>query len=151
MAKLIITTDQNFLRKVSKPVTVFDERLHRLLDDMRDTLSDADGVGLAAVQVGVLYRACIVRVANEVCELINPEIILKGKDKVAEEMCLSIPGVSARVRRPQNVTVRAFDRNGNQFTREFYNVSSICACHEIDHLDGILFTDKAISGSESKK
>jgi len=145
MAKLKITTEQEFLRKISKPVTDFGDRLHCLLDDMRDTLADADGVGLAAVQVGVLYRVCVVRDSGEICELINPEIIAHGKEKISEEMCLSIPEVCMRVKRPQSVTVKAFDRLGKPFTREFRNLASICACHEIDHMDGILFIDRAVT------
>jgi len=161
VAILRITTDAEFLRKKSKPVTEFNARLHQLLDDMRDTLEDAWGLGLAAVQVGVLYRVCLVRcekssppnggvdahgaqTANGVVELINPEIIACSSEKPGEEGCLSVPDAGYHtVIRPHKVTVRAQDRNGKTFTRDFEKISAVCACHEIDHMDGILFTDKS--------
>ena len=144
MAILKITTDLEFLRKKSKPVTEFNARLHQIIDDMRDTLKNAHGAGLAAVQVGILYRVCLVVASDGVVELVNPEIINSSNPKSAEEGCLSVPDSGYLfVSRPHIVTVRAQDRFGNTFTRDFEKMSAVCACHETDHLDGILFTDKA--------
>jgi peptide deformylase len=145
MATLKIVTDQEFLRKKSKQVTEFNARLHQLLDDMRDTLKNAKGSGLAAVQVGVLYRACLVSedaALSTVTELINPEIIAASLPKKGDEGCLSIPNTYAAVIRPQKVTVRAQDRNGITFKQTFEKTAAVCVSHEIDHLNGILFTDR---------
>ena len=142
MARLKITTDQDFLRKISKPVTSFDSHLHRVVDDMRDTLSYVNGLGLAAVQIGVLYRVCLVNDRGEVVELVNPEIIRQSSPKIDEEACLSIPNEFYMIERPSRVLVRAYDRYGKKFEREFKGLSSICAAHEIDHLNGIIISDK---------
>jgi len=155
MAKLkIITEPDPILRKVSKPVTDFDARLHQLLDDMTETCRSVAGLGLAAVQVGILYRACIVQTATgtitrngpdsqgDFVELINPEIVLAANPSLGEEGCLSVKLGHGNVRRPQIVRVRAQDRHGNTFKRDFHGMEAVCVCHEIDHLDGILFTDK---------
>jgi peptide deformylase len=123
-------------------VEVFDARIHRILDDMRDTLKHANGVGLAAVQIGVLYRICLIMTPSGVLECINPEISAQSKVKIGEEMCLSLPGECYKVKRPQFVTVTAFDRHGHQFMAELKGISAVCACHEIDHLNGILFVDR---------
>ena len=144
MAKLKIVRDEEFLRKKSKPVTVFDGRLCQLIDDMFDTLRSADGLGLAAVQVGVLYRVCLVATNNGMVELVNPEIIEMKNLKIGEEGCLSVPRVHGNVERPHHVTVRAFGRYGKEFTVTFEKISAVCICHEIDHMDGILFTDRVI-------
>jgi len=142
MARLKIITDQDFLHNVCKPVTDFGARLHRLLDDMRETLENIQGAGLAAPQVGVLWRACIVATDNGIVELINPEMVLESNPKTAEEACLSIPNQSGFVSRPQRSTVSAYDRNGNQILVKFRGFSSACASHELDHLNGILYIDK---------
>ena len=147
----ILTDREPRLRKKSRPVTEFNDRLHILLDDMRDTLMKADGVGLAAPQVGVLRRAVIVLDVNKeaetdeekIIELINPEIIETSGSQTDTEGCLSFPGQYGIVTRPQNVTVRAQDRYGNEFTVSGYGLTGRCFCHEIDHLDGVLFVDIA--------
>jgi len=141
VAILKITTDLDFLHKKSKPVTVFDARLHALINDMRDTLADAEGAGIAAVQVGVLWRVCLVMTPNGVVEFVNPEILSQRNPKTGKEMCLSLPQVCHRVFRPQLVTVVAKDRNGNDFTIDLEKIGAVCVCHEIDHMDGIVITD----------
>ena len=146
----ILTKEQPTLYKKCRPVTEFNPRLHQLLDDMRETLMDANGVGLAAPQVGVLRRAVLVietNVAEDedeyVIELINPEILETSGEQDGAEGCLSVPGEYGLVKRPMNVKVRAQDRNGNWFEVEGTGLTARCFCHEIDHLDGIVFTSKA--------
>ncbi len=141
----------SILLKHSRPVTDFNKRLHTLLDDMRETLLGADGVGLAAPQVGVLRRAVIVMDTNkteltpeeQIIELINPEIVEADGEQTGKEGCLSIPGVYGIVSRPGHVRVRAQDRFGNTFEVEGEGLTARCFCHEIDHLDGHLFTERA--------
>lgn len=147
----ILTKEQPGLYKKSRPVTVFNSRLHQLLDDMADTLEEAGGVGLAAPQVGVLRRAVLVietNVENEedeyIIELINPEIVETSGEQDGAEGCLSVPGEYGMVKRPMNVKVRAQDRYGEWFEVEGTGLTARCFCHEIDHLDGIVFTSKAI-------
>jgi len=142
MAIRKIVQDTEFLRKSSKPVTEFDERLHELLDDMAGTLDDVGGIGLAAVQVGVLYRVCLIQVGGAYLELVNPEIISTKGEKKGEEGCLSLPKQWLKIARPTKVTVRAYDRHGNPFTRVLQKLHAVCACHEIDHLNGVLMTDR---------
>ena len=134
------------LRTVCKPVTQFDESLCRLLDDMQETLKDAGGVGLAAPQVGILRRVVVLLDVNkepeEMVELVNPEVIeQKGSERVVEG-CLSVPGVYGYVTRPTWAKIRAQDRNGNWFEREGEGIVAQCFCHETEHLDGHLFTEK---------
>jgi len=132
------------LEKVCHPVTEFNERLHLLLDDMRETLEESGGVGLAAPQVGVLRRIVVIEVTpGEVLELINPEIIAQSGEMTGPEGCLSVPGKQGIVKRPSYVRVSALDRNGVMQTYEGTELLARCFCHEIDHLDGILYTDKA--------
>ncbi len=133
------------LHKLSKPVTAFDARLHRLLDDMADTMRHANGVGLAAPQVGVLRRVALIEVDEEqgIIELINPEIVKQSGEQTGVEGCLSVPGRYGFVTRPMAVTVRAQNRDG-----DFFEVSGegLCArafCHELEHLDGTLFVTHA--------
>ncbi len=140
----ILNEKEPLLRKKSRPVTEFNDRLHELLDDMKETLLLADGVGLAAPQVGVLRRAVIVNVDDNYIELINPEIVSAKGEETSPEGCLSIPGVCGTVTRPYQVKVKAFDRNGKQFTVSGKGLLARAFCHEIDHLDGILFIDKVI-------
>jgi len=138
----ILRDDNNTLRKVSRPVTSFNKRLHDLLDDMRETLDEANGLGLAAPQVGILRRAVlVVNDADEVCELINPEIVSADGEQEGFEGCLSVPGYYGVVKRPYAVTVKAFDRYGEPFTLTGEGMTARCFCHEIDHLNGHLYTE----------
>ena len=139
-----IEKDSEFLRKKSKPVKNFDESLWQLLDDMKETMHQKNGVGIAAVQVGVLKRAIIVEPNGMYLELINPQIISQEGSDEMEEGCLSVGKIRGIVRRPMVVTVKAQDRFGYNFiiTGEKYLAQVLC--HEIDHLDGILFIDKMI-------
>lgn len=140
----IIELGDEVLRKKSFPVTDFSEKTHQLLDDMKDTLKKAEGAGLAAVQVGVLRRMFVCDVKEGYFEFINPEIIeTKGKRKDIEG-CLSIPKKHGFVIRPKYVKVKAQDRNGNFFEIEAEDFFAKCICHEYDHLDGIVYTDKAV-------
>ena len=141
------------LGKVCRPVTEFNRRLHELLDDMLETLEDANGAGLAAPQVGVLRRACVVidMDSNEYIELVNPEIIAQSGEQTGLEGCLSVPGKWGIVTRPNYVRVRAQDRDGNWFEVEGEEMTARCFCHEIEHLDGHLFvehTDRLMEGEE---
>ena len=130
------------LTKVCRPVTEFNARLHQLLDDMADTLAEAGGVGLAAPQVGILRRVCIVEDAQgEIIELINPEIIKTEGEQTGLEGCLSVPGKYGIVTRPMVVRVRAQDRYGTTFEVEDEELTARCFCHEIEHLDGHLFSE----------
>ena len=140
----VVKIGEASLRKKSKPVKDFDEDLWQLLDDMKDTMYKNDGMGLAAPQVGVLRRVVVMDVNNAFFELVNPEIIKsKGKD-VEEEGCLSVGRFRGRVERPYEVTVKAFDRFGYPFTLTGEKWLARCICHELDHLDGVLFVDKSI-------
>ena len=119
----------------------FDGRLHKLLDDMKETLIDANGVGLAAPQVGILRRVVLVDTGDEVLELINPSLLETSGEQVGAEGCLSLPGKYGLVKRPNYAKVRAQDRNGNWFEAEGEELIARCFCHELDHLDGILYTE----------
>ena len=145
MAKrqLVLSPDE-LLRKKSREVTTFDARLHQLLDDMAETMKTADGVGLAAPQIGVLRRAVIVDVGDGVIELINPKIIQHSGEQRDAEGCLSCPGEYGIVERPMHVVVEAQDRHGKKFTIEGEELKARAFCHEIDHLDGIIFKKRAI-------
>ncbi len=142
-------TDNDILRKVSRPVTEITPKILTILDDMRDTLLKTGGVGLAAVQVGFLRRMFIVDIGveedrNEIVEFINPEIIsTKGTQEEAEG-CLSVPGKYGLTKRPKTVTVRATDRNGKPFEFTGSDLIGRCLCHEYEHLDGKLYTDSVI-------
>lgn len=140
----IRTKDDEILSKKCKPVTKFDEKLHILLDDMYDTMSSHDGVGLAAPQVGILKRAVVIDVGDGVIELINPEIIAESGEQVGSEGCLSVPGVWGEVARPNIVTVKAQDRNGKWFEATGEELLARAFCHEIEHLDGKLFLERVI-------
>ena len=146
----ILTKEQPGLYKHCRPVTDFNSRLHQLLDDMRETLMSANGVGLAAPQVGVLRRAVLVIETNvpegeseRVIELINPEILETSGEQDGPEGCLSVPGEYGLVKRPMHVKVRAQDRNGEFFEVEGEGLTARCFCHEIDHLEGVVFTSRA--------
>ncbi|MBR6951488.1 MAG: peptide deformylase [Oscillospiraceae bacterium] len=147
----ILKTGEPRLRKTSRRVTEFNDRLHQLLDDMKETLLDAGGVGLAGPQVGVLRDVILVMDTNredlteeeQIIELINPQIVEKAGEQTGPEGCLSVPGEYGIVTRPETVTVKAQDRYGREFTVSGYGLTARCFCHEIDHLSGILFTDLA--------
>ncbi len=151
LRKIVLQGDE-CLTKVCRPVTDFNGRLHTLLDDMTDTLLDSGGVGLAAPQVGILRRVCVVlNEDDEVIELVNPEIIFTGGEQTGLEGCLSVPGKYGVVTRPEVVRVRAQDRNGDFFEVEDSDLTARCFCHEIEHLDGHLFiehTDRLMTEEE---
>lgn len=140
----VVFIGENSLRKKSKPVKEFDESLWELLDDMKETMYANDGMGLASPQVGVLRRAIVVDVNNAFIELINPEIISKKGEDIEEEGCLSVGTFRGRVKRPYEITVKAFDRYGYPFTITCEKWLARCICHEVDHLDGVLFVDKSL-------
>ena len=141
----IVEQGDECLTKVCRPVTKFDRRLHDLLDDMAETLADANGAGLAAPQVGILRRVCLVldEEAEEYLELINPEIIAQSGEQTGLEGCLSVPGKWGIVTRPNRVRVRAQDRDGNWFEAEGEGLTARCFAHECDHLDGHIYTERA--------
>jgi len=139
----IVERGDPILEKVCRPVTDFNKRLHTLLDDMAETLEESGGVGLAAPQVGILRRVCIVEDSEgELIELINPEIISQEGEQTGLEGCLSIPGRYGIVTRPNKVRVRAQDRFGTTFEVEDEELTARCFCHEIEHLDGHLYTER---------
>ena len=136
----ILTDKEPALHKTCRPVTEFDKKLHTLLDDMRETLIESGGVGLAAPQVGILRRAVLVDTGDEILELINPELVETSGEQEGPEGCLSVPGKYGLVKRPYYATVRAQDRNGNWYEAEGEELIARCFCHELDHLDGIVYT-----------
>jgi len=131
------------LRKKSREVTKIDEKILTLLDDMVDTMYEEDGVGLAAPQVGILKRVVVIDVDEEhVYKMINPRIINSSGKQVDQEGCLSVPEIKGNVERPEKVTVIYTDENGDEVTLEAEDILARCVCHEIDHLNGVLFIDK---------
>jgi peptide deformylase len=136
----ILTDKDPALHKVCKPVESFDRKLHKLLDDMAETMDDAGGVGLAAPQVGILRRVVVVDTGDGVLELVNPELIETSGEQEGAEGCLSVPGKYGLVKRPYIAKVRAQDRDGNWFEAEGEELIARCFCHELDHLDGIVYT-----------
>ena len=147
----ILKGDEPALKKKSRAVTDFNKRLHILLDDMRETLIEANGLGLAATQVGVLRRAVLVvdlsieteEAEKQIVEMINPVIVAKSGTQTGSEGCLSVPGVFGIVTRPDLVRVKAADRNGKPFEKWLKGLSARAICHEVDHLEGIVFTSLA--------
>lgn len=140
----IVKFGEEILNKKCRPVEKFDQKLAILLDDMKETLYDADGVGLAAPQVGILRRVVVIDDGSGLLELINPEILETSKEtQIDAEGCLSNPGQYGMVERPYRVKVRAQDRNGNWFEKEGEGLLARAFCHELDHLEGILFTSRA--------
>ena len=137
----ILTDAEPALHKVCRPVENFDWRLHKLLKDMKDTLIDSNGVGLAAPQVGILRRVVLVDTGEEILELINPTLIETDGEQTGAEGCLSVPGKYGLVTRPYYAKVRAQDRDGNWFEAEGEELIARCFCHELDHLDGIIYTE----------
>ena len=137
----ILTVDEPALHKSCRPVESFDGKLHKLLDDMRQTLIDSGGVGLAAPQVGILRRVVLVDNGKEILELVNPEMVETSGEQVGAEGCLSVPGKYGLVKRPYWAKVRAQDRDGNWYEAEGEEIIARCFCHELDHLDGIVYTE----------
>lgn len=137
----IMTVKEPCLHKVCRPVEKFDGKLHKLLDDMKETLLDANGVGLAAPQVGILRRVVVVDTGEEMLELVNPELLETSGEQEGAEGCLSVPGKYGLVKRPNYAKVRAQDRNGEWFEAEGEELIARCFCHELDHLDGIMYTE----------
>ena len=137
----IITGNSEILRKKCREVTDFDQRLWDLLDDMKDTMYHADGVGLAAPQVGILKRVVVIDIGEGLIELINPEIISEKGKQDGSEGCLSFPGEFGNVIRPNKVTIKAQDRYGKEFTMQGKELLARAFCHEIDHLNGRVFLD----------
>lgn len=137
----ILTDKDPALHKVCRPVEKFDGRLHRLLNDMADTLAEANGVGLAAPQVGILRRVVVVDTGEEILELVNPTLLETSGQQEGAEGCLSVPGKYGLVKRPNYAKVRAQDRYGEWFEAEGEELIARCFCHELDHLDGIVYTE----------
>jgi len=151
LREIVIVGDE-ILRKRSREVTQFDIKLFELLDDMAETMRfEGRGIGLAAPQVGVLKRIFVVDIGDEhgLIEFINPEIISAEGCVVGSEGCLSVPGQSGDVERPEKIIIRAQDRNGTSFELTATGLLAVCICHENDHLDGILFIDKVRGQTDS--
>lgn len=142
MIREIIKEGDEVLRKKCHKVEKFDLKLHTLLDDMYETMQEANGVGLAGPQVGILRRVCVIDVGEGKIELVNPEIVKTSGEQTGDEGCLSCPGKWGTVTRPMKVTVKAQDRFGKEIKVKGTELLARAFCHEIDHLDGILFVDK---------
>jgi peptide deformylase len=142
---LNVDTDNETLRKKSREVEKIDDRILTLLDDMAQTMYDANGVGLAAPQVGVLKRVVVIDVGDGLLELINPVITYKKGEQINAEGCLSVPGKSGTVARPEKVKVRALNRHGEEINIDADGLLAIALCHEIDHLSGTIYTDHVIA------
>ncbi len=144
----IVVDGEPLLRKVSREVDKFDSRLAKLLDDMRETMAEEEGVGLAAPQVGILRRVVICELGEEdnkeIIEMVNPKIIKSSGSQVGPEGCLSVPEKRCNVMRPYELTMKYFDRNGKECIRDFSGFDAVVCCHETDHLQGILFYDKEV-------
>ncbi|NOU95219.1 peptide deformylase [Paenibacillus sp. LMG 31456] len=143
--KIIVKDPDPVLREKCKPVTKINANIHKLLNDMADTMYDAEGVGLAAPQIGILKRVIVMDVGDEkgLIELINPEVIETEGEQVGPEGCLSIPGMNGDVRRAHRVVVKGLDRDGNEIVVEGTELLARCILHEVDHLNGVLYTDLA--------
>ena len=143
----IFQEDDEILWKRCREVTVFDEKLGALIDDMFETMLKADGVGLAGPQIGYLRRIAVVQVDDDKLEMVNPQIIAAEGEQIDEEGCLSVDSSkNCKVLRPYSVTVRAFDRHGKQFEKKVSGLMARAVCHELDHLEGILFYTKKYNG-----
>lgn len=136
------------LRKKSRVVEKIDEKVIQLLDDMKETMRQNDGVGLAAVQVGVLKRIFVIEIEDVYLEFINPEIISFEDEQINQEACLSVPGEAGFVKRPYEVVMKALNRDGEEIEVKGEDFLAIAMCHEYDHLDGILYKDKVLSDEE---
>lgn len=151
-SRKIVVLGSETLRKKSKPVIDFDESLADLLEDMKTTMVEKRGMGISAVQVGVLRRAVVVETdKDEYLELINPEIVKTTGRSTESEGCLSVPGFYCDITRPRFVRVKAFDRKGKEFEFEAEDYIARCICHELDHLNGVLFVDLTKEGQKYKK
>ena len=139
--RTILTDKEPALHKVCRPVEKFDAKLHKLLDDMAETMQNANGVGLAAPQVGILRRVVVVDTGDGVLELVNPTLLETDGEQIGAEGCLSVPGKYGLVKRPYYAKVRAQDRYGEWFEAEGEELIGRCFCHELDHLDGIVYTE----------
>jgi len=140
----IMLEGDNVLRKRSREVTIVDDRIRMILDDMLETMRESDGVGIAAPQVGILRRMFVVEAEEgDVFEIINPEIIEMEGSFIGEEGCLSVPGIFGKVERPERVKVKGLDRYGKEMIYEATDLKAVAICHEFDHLEGVLFIDKA--------
>ena len=137
----ILTVKEPALHKTCREVVAFDAKLHKLLDDMHETLEDSGGVGLAAPQIGILRRVVLVDNGEEVLELINPTLLETDGEQIGAEGCLSVPGKYGLVKRPYYAKVRAQDRFGEWFEADGEELTARCFCHELDHLDGIIYTE----------
>ena len=141
----ILTKEEKLLYKKCREVSEFNDRLHQLLDDMADTLAEANGVGLAAPQVGVLRRVVVIETEEDgLFELINPVIILREGVQKSLEGCLSLPGKCGITERPEHVIAEAYDRHGKKYTIDAHGLLAKAICHELDHLDGVLYSDIAL-------
>lgn len=140
----VVKVGDPILKKKSRPVEKFDDRLAVLIDDMFDTMYNAEGVGLAAVQVGMLRRVVVIDVGDGPIELVNPEITKSEGEQRVQEGCLSLPGQYGVCVRPEKVQVKGQDRTGKWHVYTGEGLKARCFCHELDHLEGILFTDKTI-------
>ncbi len=147
----IITGDVPALRHISRPVDEINDRILTILDDMVETMRDADGCGLAAPQVGILRRMCVVETEDGLFTLINPEILSEEGEQREVEGCLSIPGESGVVVRPAKIKVKALDRDGNERVYEAEGMTARAFSHEIDHLNGVLYIDKCLPDPPSKR
>ena len=137
----IVKQGDPILRKKCKPVTAVDDHVRDILDDMTETLRNAEGIGLAGPQVGIMRRIVVIELEGQHLDLINPEIIAKEGDQYEAEACLSVPGLCGMVHRPEKVVVRALDRNGEPVEHIGTGLLARAFCHELDHLDGVLYTD----------
>ena len=144
----IRTDDDPVLRKVSRKVENFDDRLFMILDDMKDTLIKSQGIGLAAVQIGILRRIVLVVMNEKIVELINPEIIEREGQQIEAEACLSLPHKAGKTLRPKTVTIKAQNRDGKWCIYKGTDLMARCFCHELDHLDGKLYTDALAPGEK---
>ena len=153
MIREIITLEhEEELRKISEEIREIDEEVLELLDDLKETLVKAKGVGLAAPQIGVLKRAAVIDTGEELLELINPKILRSRGQQIEEEGCLSVPEKDyGYVKRPMHVTVEAYDREGQLMEYKAQGLIARAFCHEIDHLDGILFLDKKLKNYQPKE
>lgn len=154
MALRNIRTDEDpVLRKKSRKVEVIDDKIKELLEDMAETMYNSEGVGLACPQIGILKRLVTIDVGDEhgLLKMINPEILEESGEQVGPEGCLSIPNFNGFVRRPAFVKFKYTDINGDEHIVEAENLLAVCVCHEIDHLNGVLFTDLTLEGEEAEK
>jgi len=140
----IVVEGDEILRKKCREVTEVDDRIRTILDDMIETMRDSEGVGIAAPQVGVLRRMFVIEPEEgELLEFINPVVIEEKGSQTGEEGCLSVPGLVGTVERSEYIKIQALDRNGNKVTHELDGFAAVVVCHELDHLEGVLFTDNA--------